>query len=123
MSDFEIGTTIGTLVNVEDLVPALCPPRATPPGLSQRIERADGNAKGVGWVACHWSWDYLEQDEYNKLRTYCPDTSAKVVIQTKQEDGTYDTFDATLVWPSGAIRELNVWRDITIEFRKMTATP
>ena len=122
VSLFMIGADLGSLVNVENLDPALCPPRATPPGLSQRIEVADGNAKGVGWTACAWVWDYLEPAEYNLLKTYCPNTSSVVVIQTKKEDGTYGTFNATMIWPPGPTRELNVWRDITIEFRKMTVT-
>ena len=122
VSEFEIGATLGTLTNVEELDPPLCPPRATIPGLSQRIEAADGYTKAVGWVTCVWTWDWLDQAMYNVLRTYSTASSTKLVIKTKVEDGTYDTFDVIMVWPSSPVRLQNVFRDIDIVYRMMTPT-
>jgi hypothetical protein len=116
IAEFEIGLTEVGLANVEGLTPKLLHPRATPPLPSMSIPLASAKVRGAGWLTFNWTWDFLEQEQYNLLRTYCPARSATIFVSTKDEEGTYASYRTEMIWPERPERSQNTYLDFTITF-------
>lgn len=98
--EFKIGTTHGTLTNVESLATPLDPPGHTFRSFSQSIPLGDSTVRGGGWPVVTWRWGFMTQAQYNAFKTaYCSGKSASVYIYTKKADDTYQEYTATLIWP------------------------
>lgn len=121
IAGFEIGLTEVGLANVEGLTPPLLHPRATPPLPSMSIPLASAKVRGAGWLTFTWTWDFLEQDEYNLLRTYCPNRSATLFVTSKADDGTYDSYSVEMVWPERPERSQNTFLDFSLRFNVLEA--
>ena len=121
IADFEIGITQGALANVEGLTPPLLHPRATPPLPSMSIPLASAKVRGAGWLTFTWTWDFLEQAEYNLLRTYCPNRSATLFVATKDEEGDYSDYEVEMVWPERPERSQNTYLSFTLKFNVLEA--
>ena len=121
IADFEIGLTQGALANVEGLNPPLLHPRATPPLPSMSIPLASAAVRGAGWLTFTWSWDFLQQDQYNLLRTYCPNRSATLFVATKDDEGDYKDYEVEMIWPEGPERSQNTYLGFTLKFNVLEA--
>ncbi len=116
IAGIEIGITEVGLANVEGLTPKLLHPRATPPLPSMSIPLASAKVRGAGWLTFTWTWDFLEQEQYNLLRTYCPNRSTTLFITTKDDEGDYVSYRTEMLWPQRLERSQNTYLDFTATF-------
>lgn len=98
--EFKIGTSHGTLTNVESLGTPLNPPACTFNSYSQSVKLGNATVRGAGWPVATWRWGFVTQAQYNAFKAaYCSGKSAAVYIYTKKADDTYQEYTATLIWP------------------------
>ena len=123
MAEFEIGTTVGNMTNLEALVPPLPLPRSSYAPTAVVKRTGGGGKRGFGFPAAIWSFPLMSLDERNALKAYCPGASAAVYIRTKLDDDTYGDFTATMNWPDDDTSErwYGVRRNIMIEFVSLVA--
>jgi len=104
---YEIGTVaagVAAMTNVEELTTTCtCVP---PKGKS--VERfsvfrtsADGTVYGDGYPKTEWAFDVMEQAQLDKLLLYVGSAqSARVLIRTRDDDGTYAPYEAVMHRPT-----------------------
>lgn len=120
--DFEIGTAIDNMVNVETLDGGKMPaPRAPYRVYTEPIELGSGAIRGAGYPSVVWRWGFLTQDQRDILRAYCTGASADVYIKTSGVDSAdaYAVYSAVMVWPEEEDRQASRRTDFAIEFRKL----
>lgn len=118
---FEIGTTLGGMVNVETLDSGNLPaPKATYKPYSELIPLGNGSVRGTGYPTIVWKWGILSRSARDALRTYCPGSSALVYIKSQAIDSAdaYVTYLAWMVWPEEEDRQASRRVEFSIEFRK-----
>jgi hypothetical protein len=96
---YQIGTSYGTLANLETLATPVSAPRHTLLVYSKPTPLSDGSVRALGWPTTTWHWDFLTQAQYTALRAYCSGLSAVVYINTKKNTAAYQTYRATMLWP------------------------
>lgn len=117
LDQFEIGTTHGGLVNIEDLGTPLSPPKSTWDDGPLPVDLATGAVRSGGWTLVTWRWEFLSQVQWTQVQVFCAGRSADVYIVTRKDDGTYQEYTAIMVRPSGPERKNVKVFDVTIEFR------
>ena len=131
--DLEIGTTVGTLLNLR--YRGIAEPYTWTYSPYSRVEMGgDGRSRGFGYGTASWSWDSLPQDQLDKFLdffTLDSDSSVAVVIRTYQDTGVgrsnmVGTFDAIMHRPLDTqdktqINESTypVYSDVTINFTRL----
>lgn len=117
--EYEIGSTPASMTNVESLTTPLAAPRHGFVEFSQDVELASGLVRGAGWPVATWSWDILTSAEWEQLKTFCTGKSADVGIKTRKDDGTYESYYATMVRPGSVRKDSGRVLDVVIEFRDL----
>jgi hypothetical protein len=123
--DYQLGSTFAGMQNIESILTPVRPgqnyaPKHDPVDYSQIVSLGNGEKRGSGWLRTAWHWNYLPLSRYTTLKTYCTGLSASVFIKTKKNDGTYQVYTATMLWPEKEPEpDANVVKDITIEFIKL----
>ena len=124
---YEIGTVaagVAGMVNVEALTTkCVCvPPRG------KAVERfsvyrtaADGTVYGDGYPKTEWAFDVVEQVQLDELLTFLGTAqSARVLIRTTDDDGTYTPYEAVMHRPTPRdtmqARFNGRWGPVTIRF-------
>ena len=125
--DYEIGTVAGgvaAMTNVEELT-ASCT-RVPPKG--KAVERfsvyrtaADGTVYGDGYPKTEWTFDVIEQAQLTVLLAFLGTAqSARVLIRTRDDDGTYAPYEAVMHRPTPRdtmqARYNARWGPVTIRF-------
>jgi hypothetical protein len=105
MANFEIGTTLAGMTNIEALTVPLPVPLAPPPRFARRVRAASGRVYGQGFVSCEWVFSPLSAAQRAQLKTLCAGESANVFIKTLAADDTYRVYQAVMVWPESEDRE------------------
>ena len=105
MADFEIGTTLEGMVNIEALTPALSVPRAPFRDYAETILASSGRVYGRGFPSCRWLFSRLNSSQRDELKEFCSGASANVYIKTLANDDTYHIYSAVMVWPQDEERE------------------
>lgn len=122
MADFEIGTTELGMTNIEELTTPLILPKSEYFPYARTVNKGNGGKRGIGYPMATWNFGILTLEERDQLKTFCPDASADVYINTKLNDDTYATFQATMIWPENEDRWYGDKRNYTILFRNLVAT-
>lgn len=104
MDQFEIGTTLEGMTNVEQLTEALPAPRSTYQDYSALVQLGSGGMIGQGFPAATWVFGTLTTAQRDQLKTFCPGASATVYIKTKlgsEASGAdeFAVFTAIMTWP------------------------
>jgi len=124
MSEFEIGTTEGGMTNIEDLTTPLPAPKSNYLPYARVVNKGNGGTRGVGSPVAQWIFGVLTLEQYNQLKTFCPDSSADVYIRTKLDSDTYADFQAKLIWPNEPQDRWYAHRkSFTIIFRNLILIP
>jgi hypothetical protein len=105
--DFEIGTSLEAMTNLESLGVPIIPPKSFFTPVTEVVTLGDGSTRGVGTPTASWHWGFIKQDQRDMLRTFCPepDVSATVYIRTytREMDGYASDapqyFQAVMHWP------------------------
>ena len=119
--EYQIGATLYTLVDLDDLYNPLPYPRASYRAGSERITLASGKVRDFGWPQAEWKFPMLSLSERDYLRTFCDSTSEIVYIRTATdgEDLPYKTFKAVMVWPDEEDIRAELVFDLSIKFQYM----
>jgi hypothetical protein len=100
-SKFQIGTTLGGMVDLSTIV-ARYQPFQSPQLYYDQIELGDKTERGIGFPTTKWHWDILPESARTTLKTtYCADPaiSAVVYINTPDNSGAWHSYQAVLKWP------------------------
>lgn len=100
MSDFEIGTTLVGMTNIEALTTPLPTPKSSYLPYARTANKGNGGTRGVGSPVAQWNFALLSVEQYNQLKTFCPGASADVYVRTKLDDDTYEDFQGKIIWPN-----------------------
>jgi hypothetical protein len=108
LSSFKIGTSAGTLTNIESLSTPLPVPRAPFKPYARASIANSGRSQGKGFPSCQWIFSRLTPAQREQLRTFCTGASAVVYIQTMTNDkdtphsvpsDSYQVYQAIMNWP------------------------
>lgn len=96
--NFEIGTSLGSMANIETVV-------TNPPFQDTYVtgrlvlDQADGLVSAHGWDETAWRWGFITQTDYNALKTYCPNKSAELFVRVRGGTGAFVYCKAVMIWP------------------------
>ena len=122
--DYMIGTSVGTLAYVEELVVGQkCPPpggSVVKPYSVYRVA-ASGLEYGDGYPECEWKFPDCRKDLYNALMAYigAGNQSVSLYIRTRKDDTNFANYKAVMHRPKlgdEAAWALGYWADVTIRF-------
>jgi hypothetical protein len=128
--DYQIGTTSGSMVKLENLSYSgssspVSYPKSTYMPFTESLPLVSGLVRGLGYPNTTWIWSVITRKERDTLRQFCPGQSANVYIRTKTMDtgDVYANYSAVMVWPTqeeerDAQRRVN----LKIVFKTMVAT-
>lgn len=121
---FQIGSTLEGLTDIQDLTTPLPLPRSSYLAYARVNDKGNGGTRGVGSPRASWKFDVLSIEEYNQLKSFCPDSSADVFIETKLDDDTYEIFQGKMIWPNDPQdRWFGERKNFTVIFRNLILIP
>ena len=124
MSEFEIGATEGGMTNIEDLTTPLPAPRSNYFPYARTHSTGNGGTRGVGSPIATWTFPVFSVDQFNQLKSFCPDASADVYIRTKLDNDAYADFQAKMIWPNDPQdRWYGERKNFTVTFRNLILIP
>lgn len=104
--DYQIGTSLAGLTNLESLATPVRPPRGRFVEKSLLFDRADGHVSGHGSILVVWSFDVLTVAMVNQLRQFCTGQSAAIWIKTRVPPDsissveTFRIYNGIMIWPT-----------------------
>lgn len=123
MAEFEIGSTLVGMTNIEALATPLELPKSEYYPYARTVNLGDGGRRGVGYPMAAWTFPLLTVEQRDQLKSFCPDASATVYIRTKLNDDTYADFSAVMIWTDTEDRWYGVKRNYQILFRNLVLIP
>jgi hypothetical protein len=118
--EYKLGTTYGGMTNLEEMAKPVSAPHHTIPQYSKPTNLGSSQVRGLGWKTIVWHWDFIAQDQYDQLKSFCTGLSASVFINTRKSDGTYQTYSAIMLWPTKEPEfQNNKLMNVDIEFRAL----
>ena len=123
MANFEIGTTLEGMTNIENLEVPLELPRSEYVPYARIVNLGNGGKRGLGFPIATWIFPLLTVEQRDQLKTFCPGASNIVYIRTKLNDDTYADFSATMLWTDTEDRWYGVKRNYQIVFRNLVLIP
>jgi hypothetical protein len=124
MAEFEIGETLETMTNLEELTTPVVPPKSAYLPYARTVNLGNGGKRGVGSPMAVWDFAVLSLAERNQLKTFCTGASADVYIRTKLNDDTYADFSAKMIWADGIEdRWYGEKKNFSITFRNLILIP
>jgi len=119
-SSYKLGTTFSNLTSLD--VIGIIDPRPTYKPHAAYIENDDFSVTPVGFPSGSWTWDFITNAQKALIvATYLPDSNAEIYIQTRLNDGTFDTFKVRAVYPLDEEIRSSKSFSFTILFSKMEA--
>ena len=125
---FEIGTTLAGLTNIEALTTKVTPPKSTFSPYADVRKMGNGSYRGVGAAIASWKWGIIKPALRDQLRLFCPEPSVTAVVwirtYTKEHLGSPQIFQALMHWPV-LEEETDAGRAIGLEikFTEMVVPP
>lgn len=122
---YEIGTSIATLTNVEDITTKVLFEGLAPRGMAVRPYSyyhvaASGREYGDGYPHTQWEFDAIPQDDKDTLNAYLNSgQSAEVYIRTRDEKGAYNIYKAIMHRPKQRDEgeyEDGIWKRVIYRF-------
>jgi hypothetical protein len=124
MADFEIGTTLMGMTNIEQLSTPLTAPKSAYLPYARTANKGSGGTRGIGSPVAQWMFALLSAAQLNQLKTFCPGASADVYIRTKLDDDTYADFSGKMIWPNEPQdRWYGERKNFTVVFRNLILIP
>lgn len=123
MADYQygIGTTVGNMENVEDLV-GVAPVSVFLP-FTERWVAATGQVFGAGPVQFTWTFDYISWAGMKALITkiagsdsWSFEASHYIYVKTRDNFGDYHTFRAFCAFPEELAREFKGYTEFVLGF-------
>ncbi len=124
MSNFEIGTSEGSLSPIDQLTTPLPDPKSSYLPFARVNNKGNGGTRGVGSPVAQWTFPILSIEEYSQLKTFCTGASADVYIQTKLDDDSFEVFQGKMIWPNEPQdRWYGERKNFTVIFRNLILIP
>lgn len=100
--EFEIGTDISFMTNLQGLTTPVRYPKTAYHQFAGVIDLDDNTQRGIGLPTVTWHWTTLTQPERDQLRYFCPGASNAIFIKTRTNDNSAEFlyYGAVMVWPS-----------------------
>lgn len=114
---FALGTT-SSPDRLDAMTPEVFPPDWTFTECVNPVTLASGQVRNLGWGLITWHWGFLEREMRDVLRILCPGPSAEVYLISPDNSRTFNLYQALMVWPAGEDPTADLYRDVTIEFRR-----
>ncbi|HAE59369.1 MAG TPA: hypothetical protein DCG54_07645 [Anaerolineae bacterium] len=109
MSDFKIGATLETMVDLDDFAIPIPIPNVIPMRYPDAEELDNGHLRGMGAPGLIWIFPLFDEiAARNQLKAYCPGLSEEVYIQSPLDDGALHIFQSIMRWPLEEDQE-NYW--------------
>src|SRR5689334_14132020 len=122
MLPVKIGTTAEEMISLDELETPLQAPKFEFLDYEDTVRLQDNTERGLGFPVARWIYPYLEAEERNQLKEFCPGASATVYICTKLPNDTYGNYQATMIWlKQEPVRTMDLKTDFVIEFRNLVA--
>jgi hypothetical protein len=121
-SNFMIGLTSGSMVNLNALATPIDDPKSTFQPYADKVKLVSGLYRGIGFPTATWLWDITTRPMRDMLRAFCPGQSAWVYIRTRTMDtaDSYANYLAVMVWPiQDEARDAERRTTLTIKFENM----
>lgn len=125
--NYMIGSSVESLVNVEDLSTNMPAPRSKYIPYVKYVNLGSGNVRGVGYPTAEWRWGVLKWNRLrtstyrDALRSVLPLASNSVIIKTRinENSDVYQYFSAIAIWPLEESRETGRRIDFVISFKHL----
>lgn len=116
--EYQIGTTLENLTNIEELPTPLPDMKSTYKAYAETVTLGNGEIFGRGFASAEWRWNLLTRLQRDQLRVFCPGASAAVYIKTRVNDNAdeYKIFKAIMQFPIEEEKDASVRLDVTITF-------
>lgn len=113
--------TICTLTNLMSLSTPVQHPRSNFKPWQEKIILGNGLARGVGRPSTIWTWGFITQAQYDKLRSLITGASTRVYIRTRTTESadSYKVYQAAALWPDEVDRQATRRVGFTLEFRDL----
>lgn len=104
--DYQIGTTLAGLTNLESLATPVRPPRGRFVEKSLLFDRSDGHVSGHGSILATWLFDVLTVAMVGQLRQFCTGQSVEIWIKTRVPPDSISStesmriFNGIMIWPT-----------------------
>lgn len=95
---YSIGTSIATLKTF-DILGVITPFQDAYKPFSVGVKAADLRTYGHGLAATALHWGFIDADQRDILKGYCPGLSADLYMVLRDEDWNWDYCHVTLLWP------------------------
>lgn len=121
MSNYYIGLTAGTMVDVTTLSADAAAPIGDFQRWAMTADLGNGLAKALGRPIATWFWCWIPPLMRYALRGYCASKSARVYIRTETDvTGTSAVYEAAMIWPDNeSLYDQNefriIFRDLVIQ--------
>lgn len=101
MSDYYIGTSVGTLTDVTTLSGDAEAPVGDFRRWQATADLGNGLSRAMGRPIATWYWCWIPPLLRVALMTYCSGKSARVFIRTVNDPnvGTTEVYEAAMIWP------------------------
>ena len=120
MTGFEIATTLEELTDLAELTTAIEPPKSSYLPYARVVNKGNGGTRGIGMPVASWTFGVLSIEQYNQLKSFCPEASAEIYIRTKKDDDSFAEFQGKIIWPNDPQdRWYAQRRSFTILFRNL----
>ncbi len=121
-SSYKIGAAVETIATLDTL--SLRDPQPAPAFYAEYVELGNGMTLGVGWLEAEWHWDFISTTDIAALRIYCTGVSDDVYITTPNNDGSFTTYAAVMIWPQAPeVRHGDYFTDFGIRFVQLVEVP
>lgn len=118
-TDFQIGSTLGGILNLSALSTAVTNPKAEFIEFSETAVLGNGRLFGVGFPQATWYYGFLPEAEYDMLRSFCPGASADVFIATLTNNNSYTIYSAVMSMPLTYQIRAGRYVDVEIKFTQL----
>lgn len=100
--DYQIGTTLGGLANLQALTVPVRYPKSRPELAAETKTMGDYSERLIGAPTTVWHFSSISKAERDQLRVFCPNGSSFVFIKTMSLDNAnlFRVYTATMVWPA-----------------------
>ena len=98
--NFEIGTEVYNLMNIEDDLGVFPPHQDGFVVARIDVEAADSLTYGHGWGEVNLLWGYVDTTMRTTLRVYVPNRSARLYIRVRDDSQAWVYCDAVVGWPN-----------------------
>lgn len=120
-AEFEIGTSLVSMTNIEELTTPLPVPRTVFYPYADYVTTGTGLKRGIGRARTKWIFARLTTAQRDQLREFCDGPSDTVYIRTatNEDEDSYADFSAIMHWVEEEDRRAGYRFDVEILYTEL----